>query len=156
MHDIAADSKPFWRNWVLTLGLTGCLLILATLPPFVDLGWRTVVMHAFSHSCHQIAERSPVIMETPLAVCHRCYGIYSSLSIGTVLFLGLGRWDNFLSRHTTAIFLVALSLLFLDWLLGVTGMWQNTPVSRTATGGFLGSVAGVYLTRALTQLQKKS
>ena len=145
-------SARFWWGWGLALTLTGLLLLLATLPPFVDPGWRVMLMQGFSTACHQIPDRSPALGGVPLAVCHRCYGIYWGLPLAMLLFLGLTRWDGFLNRHAGLVLLGALIPTSLDWLLGVLGFWHNTPVSRLATGGLLGLVAGYYLARALSQL----
>ena len=142
----------FWWGWVLALALTGLLLVLATLPPFVDLGWRALLMQGFSTACHQIPERSPAVGGVPLAVCHRCYGIYWGLPLAALLFLGLTRWDAFLNRYAGLVLLGALIPTSLDWFLGMVGVWHNTPLSRLATGGVLGLIAGYYLARALTQV----
>ena len=32
-----------------------------------------------------------------------------------------------------------------DWALGALGIWANTPLSRTLTGGLFGLAAGVVL-----------
>ncbi len=53
------------------------------------------------------------------------------------------------SRNIIPLALVPTSL---DWLLGVLGVWPNTPLSRLATGGLLGLVAGYYLARAMGQV----
>ena len=145
-------SARFWWGWGLALVLTGVLLILATLPPFVGPGWRILLMEGFSTTCHQIPERSPAMGGVPLAVCHRCYGIYWGLPLAALVFLGLTRWDAFLNRYAGLVLLGALLPTSLDWLLSVLGLWHNTPLSRMATGGLLGLVAGYYLARALSQV----
>ena len=145
-------SARFWWGWGLALALTGLLLVLATLPPFVGHGWRTLLMQGFSAACHQIPERSPVVGGVPLAVCHRCYGIYWGLPLAALVFLGLTRWGAFLNRYAGLVLLGALIPTSLDWLLGALGFWHNTPLSRLATGGLLGLAAGYYLARALSQV----
>ena len=72
--------------------------------------------------------------------------------MAALVFLGLTRWDAFLNRYAGLVLLGALIPTTLDWLLGVLGLWHNTPVSRMATGGLLGLIAGYYLARALTQV----
>ena len=142
----------FWWGWALALTLTGLLLILATLPPFVDPGWRALLMQGFSTACHQIPERSPAVGGVSLAVCHRCYGVYWGLPLAALVFLGLTRWGAFLNRYAGLILLGALIPTSLDWLLGALGLWHNTPLSRLTTGGVLGLITGYYLARALTQV----
>ena len=67
-------------------------------------------------------------------------------------FPALARWDSVLWKHSRLIIPLALVPTSLDWLLGVLGVWPNTPLSRLATGGLLGLVAGYYLARAMGQV----
>ncbi len=145
-------SARFWWGWGVALALSTLLVLLATLPPFVGSGLREALMHGFSTVCHQIPERSPMVQGTPLAVCHRCYGVYWGLPLAALLFLALPRWDALFNRYAGLILLAALAPTTLDWLLGILGLWPNTPISRLATGGLLGLVVGYYLARALTQV----
>ena len=160
---VAADrprrrSAPFWWGWSLALALSTLLVALATLPPFVGDGFREALMQGFSSVCHQLPSRSPAVEGTPLAVCHRCYGIYWGLPLAAFLFLVLGRWDPLLNRYAGLVLLAALIPTTVDWLLGILGLWHNTPISRLTTGGFLGLAAGYYLARAMAQVftQKRS
>lgn len=127
------------------------LVILATLPPLVSPAWRALLMQVFSGACHQITERSPAIGGIPLAVCHRCYGIYAGLAIAPLLYLGIAARSALLSRYAVIILFCALMPAAIDWLLGVTGLWRNSPASRLLTGTLFGIVAGMYVVRALTQ-----
>jgi len=156
MYDIATDSRHFWRYWSLTFCLSSLLVILISLPPFVAPGWNVLIMQPFSAFCHQIAERSPMIAGIPFAVCHRCYGIFVGLVLGTILFLALPAWNRFLSRYSLLILLASLFPLSIDWLLGITGLWQNTATSRLITGSFFGIVVGLYFVQSLTHLQSNT
>lgn len=147
-----ARSGRFWWGWALALALSSLLVLLATLPPFVGVELRQGLMHGFSTVCHQLPSRSPTVHGTPLAVCHRCYGIYWGLPLAALLFLALARWDPLFNRYAGLILLAALIPTTLDWLLGILGLWPNTPISRLATGGLLGLVVGYYLARALAQV----
>ncbi|MFQ5570826.1 MAG: DUF2085 domain-containing protein [Rhodothermales bacterium] len=131
--------------------MTGLLVFLATLPPFVGPRFRFMLMQGFSTVCHQIPERSFAVDGVALAVCHRCYAIYWGLPLAALLFLGLMRWEPVLGRHARYILLGALVPVSLDWALGLVGLWHNTPLSRTLTGGFFGFVVGLYVARAMAQ-----
>lgn len=131
------------------------LVVLATLPPLVNPVWRALLMQAFSGVCHQIAERSPAIGDIPLAVCHRCYGIYGGLAIAPLLYLGIATRSAFLSRYAVIILFGSLMPAAIDWLLGVIGLWHNSPASRLLTGALFGIVAGLYVVRALTQTDRR-
>ena len=133
----------------MALSMTSLLVLMASLPPFVGPKMRVLLMQSFSAMCHQIAERSPAVDGVQLAVCHRCYGIYWGLPLAVLGFLALARWDAVLWRYSRYIILLALVPTGLDWLLGVLGVWPNTPLSRLTTGGLLGLVAGYYLARAM-------
>jgi hypothetical protein len=53
------------------------------------------------------------------------------------------------SRHRAAVlFFLALLPTSVDWALGATGLWANTPASRIGTGAVLGLVAGLLIGRA--------
>ena len=146
------SARPrFWRAWTFALCGTGLLVLLVTLPPFVGVEARTVLMHGFASVCHQIPTRSPHIDGVALAVCHRCYGIYWGLPLAVLGFLGLYRWDPFLRRHAPWVLAASVVPLGIDWLGDVLGFWINTPHSRMITGGFFGIVAGYYLARGLIE-----
>lgn len=146
----------FWWRWASVLLIASFLVVLATLPPLVSPVWRALLMQAFSGACHQIAERSPAIGSIPLAVCHRCYGIYGGLAIAPLLYLGIATRSAFLSRYAVIILFGSLMPAATDWLLGVIGVWHNSPASRLLTGALFGIVAGVYLVRPITQTARNS
>ena len=141
------------RSWLIALAATGLLVALATLPPLVGPAGRALVMRAFALVCHQIPERSPHLHEVALAVCHRCYGIYWGLFVGVALQGALWRWagrlDVRLEHYVRYLILLALAPLSLDWFVSAVGLWMNTPLSRSLTGGFFGLIAGMLLARAL-------
>ncbi len=60
--------------------------------------------------------------------------------------------DAWLQRHAARLLLLSLVPATVDWLLGVTGLWANTPLSQALTGGVFGAVAGLYLARGLAEL----
>ena len=52
-------------------------------------------------------------------------------------------------RHRAAVLLLlALIPASVDWALGATGLWANTPTSRVLTGAIIGLVAGLLVGRA--------
>ena len=150
--DRGRRTARFWWGWGLALSMTGLLVLLATLPPFLGPKGRILLMQGFSSVCHQIAERSFAIDGVQLGVCHRCYGIYWGIPLAVLGFLALSRWDPVLWKHSRLIIPLALVPTSLDWLLGVFGIWTNTSWSRLATGALLGLVAGYYLARAMGQV----
>lgn len=126
-------------------------VVLATLPPFVGSEGRTLLMQAFAPVCHQMPSRSPYLMGVQLAVGHRVYGILIGLALGSISYLPLRRWDRIFSRHPRWVLAGGVLPMAVDWVVGVVGLWANTPVSRMVTGGLFGVVASLFLTRAIVQ-----
>ncbi len=149
MTDVAGGIR--WRAWSLGVVLPVLLLVLATLPPLVHMEWRILLMHSFSAVCHQIVERSFHIGGVPLAVCHRCYGIYWGLLLGPFVYLVVQRWERHWWKHSRSLVIWGLVPLAIDWGLGVLGLWSNTLGSRTATGAVFGLIAGLMVAHAVTR-----
>lgn len=142
-------------GWWITFVATTLLVVLATLPPFVGPGERSLLYIAFSGVCHQIAERSPHLMGIPLAVCHRCYGAYVALPLAALLFLFVRRWDAYLNRRAAVLLTLSIVVPGVDWLGGMLDFWANTALSRLLTGAVFGFVAGYFLTRALSEALRR-
>ena len=137
------------RRWGWVFGATALLWALILVPPFVDAGMRAVVMSGFSTVCHQLPFRSPHLGGVPLAVCYRCFGIYSAMPLALLAFL---LWKGLrLADWGRAGLVVALLLPGLDWLAGVLDWWQSPPAVRLATGCVFGFWAGVMLARAVVR-----
>ncbi|MEM1057309.1 MAG: DUF2085 domain-containing protein [Bacteroidota bacterium] len=149
---------PPTTGWALFTPLVAGVVVLAFLPPFVDGLARAGLMHGFSFVCHQLPERSFAIGGVQIALCHRCTGILGGMALGLVLApllvrlgaeVGQVLFARVPSRHRAAVlFLLALVPTTVDWSLGASGVWANTPASRIATGTALGLVAGLLIGRA--------
>lgn len=151
------QTKHKWViGWAVAFGGTSLLLVLATLPAFVDTEFRSLLMIAFSGACHQIAERSPHWAGEQLAVCHRCYGIYLAMPIAALSFLSMRRWDRHLDRFAPLLMSTAVAVPGADWLGDIVGIWNNTAESRLLTGAVFGVIAGYFLSRALVNLFKRA
>jgi uncharacterized membrane protein len=131
----------------------GALIIAAFAPPllrsssFPAAAFFTYL--PFSFICHQMPERSFSIMHHPLAVCHRCSGIYLGLFLGTLLspfFLRLH------PRARRAGILSAATLLVLDALLPVAGLWSGFWLTRFLTGFVFGAAAAPFAVMGLDEL----
>lgn len=144
-------SKRFWLGWGGAVLGAALVVGLVLLPPFVSEGFRAALMQAFSGVCHQITERSPHLHGVALAVCDRCFGIYSALLLGALLYPLFLRWDELLGQHAGVVLLASGLPAAIDWAGDVVGLWMNTPASRFITGSLFGLVAGIYLARALAR-----
>ena len=135
------------RTWA---GLTLVLALLwglSVAPPWLGDGARYVVYRVFDTVCHQITARSFQAGGVPLALCHRCFGVFSGLLLSALAFPMLATFDDRLMRRSRVLILAALAVVGADWALDIVGLWSNTPLSRTATGLVFGGVAGYFLAR---------
>lgn len=135
-----------WLHWGLSVLTLACVVGVVTSPPWVDLPWRLAIMQALDPFCHQIAERSPHVDGIPLAVCHRCFGVYVGLFLGPWMMLITRSWHSNMPGVIIGLSLVPLTV---DWGLEVIGWVSNTPASRVMTGGLFGVVAGVLVARGV-------
>ena len=145
-------DRRFWQGWAGAMLMGGVLVGLASLPPLLGEGARAALMHGFAPFCHQMPGRSLYIEGVQLAVGHRCYGLYGGVLLGALLF-PLAPRGLFHGRRP-GLLLVACGLpAAVDWsVTAVLGLWENTPLSRVATGLLFGAAAGLLLARALTQV----
>ena len=141
---------------LLAAGVTGLLLLLVSLPPFVPPSVRTLLMAAFAPVCHQLPDRSFWIDGVQLAVCQRCYGIYTGLFLGSLLLPLLGARARWIYRRAPLVLSGALLPPALDWSLQLVHLWHNTPLSRTLTGLWFGLGAGLLLAATLRYAPRKT
>lgn len=106
--------------------------------------WQHEVFHVL---CHQDPSRSFEFNGATMAVCARCFGIYS----GFAIFVALMRF----TRQTISLFpkkwLLQLLILLIvinsiDVLGNLFNLWTNSLASRVVTGFLMGASAAVYLT----------
>lgn len=151
--DTPTAVRRAWTGLVLTLGL---LWLLSVLPPWIADAPRQVVYQIFAPVCHQIPARSFQMGGIPVALCHRCFGVFSGLVLTAAAFWVFTPFDAVLMRRSRLLILTALAIVGIDWTLDVLGLWTNTPLSRTATGLAFGGVAGYFLARGLVDLARGS
>lgn len=134
-------------GWSVALGAVGTLAVLAVLPPLVGGEAGALVRGAFSTVCHQLPDRTPHLHGGPIALCHRCAGVLAGLLAGVALapLAGAARL-RYVARAGQFGWLVLAGVpTALDWALGASGLWANTPASRVLTGALFGLVAGGIL-----------
>ena len=143
--------SPLPLSWFAALGAVLAVGGLAASPSVLSAGAGSAVRDAFSMLCHQIPSRSPHVHGAQWALCFRCVGIVGGLALGLAsALLARDAIEALLARWGAGRTLVALALpAAIDWGLGVSGLWLNTPLSRVATGAVLGLGAGWLLADAL-------
>lgn len=113
--------------------------------------WYTHWQHAlFRGLCHQDPSRSFWLMGTPMAVCSRCFGIYSSFALSWLLFPMVKDSLGAPFRHRKKILAIIVLLNIVDVIGDMSGLWHNTLVSRFFLGAAIGISAALVLAYEFT------
>lgn len=94
-------------------------------------------IRAYFHTvCHQSPSRSLSLSGTPLALCSRCFGIYTGIWMGGVAVISLpaGRW----MRWAGVLALTGLGLNLVGWILEITQLFAVSNGMRSLLGVVLG------------------
>ena len=153
-----ARPVRIFASWLIWAAVTSiALLLVASLfaaPLALNSNHTSVaftIYHAFSYVCHQLPLRSFHLSGHPLAVCARCTGLYTGFAGAALVYpfvRSLKRTDTPERRWL----LLATVPMAIDLGLDFFGLWQNTHLSRLATGLLLGSVAAFYVIPGLMDL----
>ncbi len=109
----------------------------------------------FSPVCHQIPARSFIFAGHPMAVCHRCAGIYAGLFL--ISFIHRDNFSPLGSRVSYRIFVLCGSApILLDAILPYAGIWTNTPFSRAATGFMFGAMVSALLVPGISEFLREA
>lgn len=131
--------------------IVGAPLALNTGHPFL----AQMIYQAFHFVCHQIPERSFFLAEHQFAVCARCTGLYAGFTVATLAYPLVKSLRQTAAPERKWLFLAAAPLA-IDFALGFFGIWDNTHLSRFATGALLGSVAVFYVMPGLMDLSLRN
>lgn len=107
---------------------------------------------SFSTICHQDSERSFHLFGNPLAVCHRCSGIYFGLFLTLLLPPRCYRvvHESNVVRKWWA--LVASIPLVIDGTIGFFEIWSGSTFVRFATGLLFGAMLMTLLVQGITEI----
>lgn len=133
---------------ILLITFVWCILILIA-PLLIGMGgvftkFAGIIYVFFSKACHQEDIRSFHLFGNKLAVCSRCSAIYFAFFLGVAAY-PLMRKLNTIRLPALWLLLAASALMLLDVIFEVSGVMDNTFLSRSLTGGFLGFVLPLYL-----------
>lgn len=98
----------------------------------------------FAVTCHQLDNRSFHILGEKYAVCSRCLSIYWAFLASVIIYPFIKGFNN-LKLPSLWLLLVPGALLFLDAVLDFLGVFKNTFLTRSITGGIIGFVLPFYL-----------
>ena len=147
--------KQARRVWGISLIFVAFWVFLILFAPVAEnAGWHPIssnIYNFFGYICHQMPERSFHIAAHPFAVCSRCFGVYSGLFGGILIYPFFKQIEDIEPPSRIWLFL-ALIPMGIDWSLGVFGVWENTHFSRFVSGVVLGVACAVFIVPALIEL----
>ena len=110
----------------------------------------SIVYSAYSPVCHQIDGRCFHLFEAKWGVCSRCSAIYFSFFLSLLLYPLFRRLSSpsYPGRWWIAL---AVAPMVIDILLNFTGIYPNTPLTRTITGMMFGSMLPLYIVPPLLE-----
>ena len=154
---IAAMRRQACKVWAIGLAVVLAWVFAILLAPIAKtnglLSIASPIYHFFSFICHQQAERSFHIAGEPFGVCSRCFGVYFGLLLGFAIY---PLWRNIgeiepLPRVWLFLSLVPISI---DWSLTMSGIWENTHLSRFVTGTILGFACATFIIPAIVEITR--
>lgn len=152
---LAVMRRQAWRVWaigVFVVFIWAFLIVLAPIAKAYGLASISTPIYDFFHLiCHRIPERSFHIAGESFGVCSRCTGVYFGLFVGFAIY---PLWRRIEEIEPLARFWLFLSLIpiGIDWSLTIFGIWENTQLSRLATGLILGIACSTYIVPALVEI----
>lgn len=149
---ILQRSRFVWFTAVTAVVLWLGAILFPPLSAATGAGWLSKPIYGlFGFICHQIPERSFFLFGHQLAVCSRCFGVYTGLLIGLVIYPLWRRIDNVEPLPRFWLFASMIPIL-LDWSLTILGIWENTFASRYITGAILGIACSTYILPAAIEI----
>ena len=112
-------------------------------------GTASCIYLVFSKVCHQMPDRSFFIAGFPLAICHRCSGMYLGFILGSLF------RNPFLQQSPGVrrmYILASIIPLAVDVALPFAGIGTGSPISRFLTGLFFGTMLSSLLLYGIIDL----
>lgn len=115
------------------------------------LSWGGLLHACYAPICHQLPQRSFHLWSFPLAVCHRCLGLYVGFAFGLAVLPFWQRFQELLLKQPRL-----LLAFFVPMGIDVMLLSRNVPISRFTTGLIAAFPVGLFVWTALEQLSAKS
>lgn len=145
------------KAWAIGLSVVSLWVLLILIPPIAKanglIGLSSPLYHFFGFLCHQIPERSFFTMGEKFGVCSRCFGVYSGLVAGFLIYPLWRKLDDLEPLPKFWLFLSCVPIT-IDWSLTVFGIWENTHLSRFVTGLILGIACATYIVPAIVEIAR--
>ena len=146
-------SFHFFSARIILAGLWGMICSLAIAAPILlsnsSNTAASFIYLLFSRICHQIPERSFQLFGHPMAVCHRCLGIYIGLFLGSLI---KNRFFHRSPQIRRVWIMAAVAPMLLDFCLSFSGLWHSAGIIRFSTGLVFGSLISSLLVRGVSEL----
>jgi uncharacterized membrane protein len=102
-----------------------------------------VIYAGFSPTCHQLPDRCFYIFGDPMAVCARCFGVYTGFFIGLLFFIMVKK--RFKRPLPSALIFVLFSIpIGIDTAANFLYIWQTPSVWRFFSGIIWGTLLPYY------------
>lgn len=134
--------------YFLIVSIVWLLIGIAILPPFVGESSSSFIVLIFDRLCHQLPGRSIHLHGESLAVCARCICIYFGIGLSLLLY---PRMRNQF-KPSIKLLAFAAGLMTLQWLAEWMAPSEIWLIARMVTGLFFGLFAGVFLAKAIFEL----
>jgi len=105
----------------------------------------------FAPLCHQIPGRSFRLIDQPLAVCARCFGIYMGFLVGTLAYPRIRGFSR-PRLPNTRLFLALSAPIAIDAAANLLRIWTLGNVPRFLTGLAWGTILPFYLMAGIGDL----
>jgi uncharacterized membrane protein len=125
-------------------------IVMAPLMTSLDNGWGVLLYKTFSPLCHQIPERCFHLWGFPLAVCSRCFGIYSGFITGLLLFPITKRFSS-VSVPKTSFFILMTTPILTDTIGNFFLLWKTSTWLRFAIGWIWGIILPFYFVAGISE-----
>lgn len=119
--------------------LSGLVVLLSSGFVFIDAPFLHDITHqAFRDLCHQFSFRSFSGDGSSMAVCTRCFGIYTGFFVMAAAGLFFRKHITIKLRTSLILLLVAILVNVIDVAANLVGIWTNTDIGRFFTGHIAG------------------
>ena len=102
----------------------------------------SLIYGIYSPICHQLPERSYYILNHKMGVCARCFGIYTGILLGMLIYPFVKRLDNFKTPNKWYL-IMALIPMGIDGTTQLIGLRESFNELRFVTG-FIGGIVGLF------------
>jgi uncharacterized membrane protein len=150
----ARQARLVWLSTMAIIALWLALIVAPALSRLTgDAAISSSLYSFFSYICHQMPSRCFHIGGEPFGVCSRCFGVYFGLLAGAAVYPFWRELSDVepISRMWLALALVPITI---DWSLTFFGIWENTQLSRFATGAILGAACATFIVPAVVEITR--